>query len=51
MYRTFNMGIGMVLVVAQKDIGPARAWLKRQRIRSYEIGEVIADKNQKIVFI
>jgi phosphoribosylformylglycinamidine cyclo-ligase len=51
MYRTFNMGIGMVLVVAQKDSGPARAWLKRQRIRSYDIGEVTADKNQKIVFI
>lgn len=44
MYRTFNMGIGFVLVVAARDADRVLAALKRQRQRGYVIGEVTRAK-------
>ena len=44
MFRTFNMGVGMVLVAAKKDVEPARRILKREGISSWEIGEVVKGK-------
>ncbi|PNH22520.1 phosphoribosylformylglycinamidine cyclo-ligase [Megasphaera hutchinsoni] len=40
MYRTFNMGIGMILVVSPEDAGPIREWLAAQHEAAYIIGEV-----------
>ena len=40
MYRTFNMGIGMVLVVHPSAARTAQALLKRNRISSWLIGEI-----------
>jgi phosphoribosylformylglycinamidine cyclo-ligase len=37
MYRTFNMGVGMVIVCARDDRGS----IKSQLDRCYEIGEVV----------
>lgn len=39
--RTFNLGIGMVLVVAGKDLARAEAALKKLREKSYRIGEMV----------
>ena len=50
MFRTFNMGIGLAIVVAAKDVSSARAFLRRQRTRHYLIGEVISDKQNKVIF-
>ncbi|MDD4202135.1 MAG: phosphoribosylformylglycinamidine cyclo-ligase [Candidatus Omnitrophica bacterium] len=48
MFRTFNMGIGMVLVVAKKNAWDIRTALsKRHNIKSWIIGEII--KGQKRV--
>ena len=42
MYKTFNMGIGMVLVLPRKDILKARNFiLKKYKLKSWLIGEVI----------
>lgn len=41
MYRTFNMGIGMVLVLADKDVNKAKGILARRRLKSWVIGQVI----------
>ncbi|MFC1590349.1 phosphoribosylformylglycinamidine cyclo-ligase [Candidatus Omnitrophota bacterium] len=41
MFRTFNMGIGMVLILDKKYVKTARNILKRSGLRSYVIGGVI----------
>lgn len=41
MYRTFNMGVGMVVVCAETDAGMIKAHFSEQGERSYEIGRVI----------
>ena len=50
MFRTFNMGIGLAVIVARKDLSSVRAFLRRQKTRHYLIGEVISDKKNKVVF-
>jgi phosphoribosylformylglycinamidine cyclo-ligase len=40
MWRTFNCGIGMVLVVARDAVAPAKALLEREGERVLEIGAV-----------
>ena len=40
MWRTFNCGIGMVLVVARDAAAPAKALLEREGERVFEIGAV-----------
>ncbi len=39
--RTFNLGIGMILVVAKKDLAKAERILARRRQTSCRIGEVV----------
>mgnify|MGYP001575732046 FL=1 len=50
MFRTFNMGIGLAIVVAAKDVVAVRAFLRRQKTGHYLIGEVINDKKNKVIF-
>lgn len=40
MFRTFNMGVGFMLVVGKLQVDAVLAALKRQRERAYVIGEV-----------
>ncbi len=42
--RTFNLGIGMVLVIAQRNLTRARSTLERLGETPYEIGRVVALK-------
>ncbi len=39
--RTFNLGIGMILVVSKRDLPKAEKILKKLRERRYQIGEVV----------
>jgi phosphoribosylformylglycinamidine cyclo-ligase len=41
MLRTFNMGIGLTLVVAERDLARVRAALKKVRERFWVIGRVV----------
>lgn len=41
MYRTFNMGVGMVILASQSDAGAVRSHLKDRGEEVYEIGSVI----------
>lgn len=50
MYKTFNMGIGMVLVVAAKDVAKVQAFLKKRKTRHYMIGAV-SQRKTRITFI
>ena len=49
MYRTFNMGIGLVLVFRSQDMPAVRTYFKRKKIKYYEIGKVINDSKRKII--
>ena len=40
MFRTFNMGIGFILVISRRQADTVLAALKRRRERAYVIGEV-----------
>lgn len=40
MARTFNMGIGMVLILRKQDVGLAQKMLKQMRLSSWPIGEI-----------
>ena len=42
MYRTFNCGIGMVVIVAEQDAEAARAFLTEQGEKVYAIGKIRA---------
>jgi phosphoribosylformylglycinamidine cyclo-ligase len=42
--RTFNLGIGMILVVAKRNLSRARSVLERLGETSYEIGRVVPRK-------
>lgn len=47
MYKTFNMGIGMVLVVDPQDESKTMAILKRSREKGFVIGEVVRGKTRE----
>lgn len=51
MFRTFNMGIGMVLVVPSGNVAGVRAVLKKQAVENFVIGEVIKNIAHKICFV
>jgi phosphoribosylformylglycinamidine cyclo-ligase len=42
MYRTFNMGIGMVVMVAPDDLHDVEHSLERRGETSYVIGSVVS---------
>ena len=46
MYNTFNMGIGMILVVAPEDADAVRAHLTAAGEGFYTIGEIVAGKGE-----
>lgn len=49
MYRTFNMGIGMVIVVNKSDVGKVHAILKKFKLKSWTIGEIIKGNGEVII--
>lgn len=49
MYRTFNMGIGMVAVVSKEDIKKTHEIIKRHGLKSWTIGEIIKGKGRVII--
>jgi phosphoribosylformylglycinamidine cyclo-ligase len=48
MLRTFNCGLGMIAVVAQDAVQPAIASLHASGEQAWLVGEVIADKQQRV---
>jgi len=49
MFRTFNMGIGMVAVVSKKDAATTIQTMKRFSIKAYEIGRIAKGSGVKIL--
>ncbi|MBI1983335.1 MAG: phosphoribosylformylglycinamidine cyclo-ligase [Acidobacteria bacterium] len=44
MLRTFNMGLGMLLVVAQKNLARVSEALKKKREKSWVVGRIFRDR-------
>jgi phosphoribosylformylglycinamidine cyclo-ligase len=51
MFRTFNMGVGFVLVVTPKDVTGVQTFLRLYGQESFVIGEVVQDNKKKIIFM
>ena len=49
MFRTFNMGVGMILIVSSRNAQQALALLKKKGQKAWIIGEVIQG-NKEVVF-
>lgn len=49
MRRTFNMGLGMIVVVAREDAGSAAGQLENLGFPAFEVGEVVSG-NRGVVF-
>ncbi len=49
MYRTFNMGIGMVIVVDKKDVKETQGIVNKFGLNSWTIGEIIKDSGGVII--
>ncbi len=49
MFRTFNMGIGMALVVSRKDVKSIRSFLTAEGVENFEIGQVIRERNKRVI--
>ena len=48
MFRTFNMGVGLVLILEKKSLSNTIKILKRFKIESWEIGQVVKGKGVEI---
>ncbi|MCM8811444.1 MAG: phosphoribosylformylglycinamidine cyclo-ligase [Candidatus Omnitrophica bacterium] len=48
MYRTFNMGIGMILVLSPSRAAQARRVLDRHRLANWVVGEVVAGRGKRV---
>ncbi|MDQ1523607.1 MAG: phosphoribosylformylglycinamidine cyclo-ligase, partial [Pyrinomonadaceae bacterium] len=51
MHRTFNMGVGMVIVCAPADAATIRAHVEARGERVYEIGRVVAGGERVVEFV
>lgn len=49
MYRTFNMGIGMVIVVSKRDVKKTHGIIKKFKLKSWAIGEIIKGNGEVII--
>ncbi len=49
MFNTFNMGVGMSVVVSKEDVATALATLKEQGVDAYAIGEIVPSEDGVIL--
>ncbi len=49
MFTTFNMGIGLVVVVSPNDAMSVVKFLSRQGVKSWDIGSIVNDRKRKII--
>jgi phosphoribosylformylglycinamidine cyclo-ligase len=49
MFRTFNMGVGMVVVCAQTDVARVASEVRARGFNCFEIGRVIAGPRNVVI--
>ena len=48
--RTFNLGVGMILVIAKRNLGKARAILSGMGEACFHMGEVVESRGPRVVY-
>ena len=48
--RTFNLGVGMILVVAKRNLGKARAILSSLGEACFQMGDVVESRGPRVVY-
>ena len=48
MFRTFNMGIGMILVVTAERAAEVKAFFVKEGLAAYDIGEVVSHASKRL---
>ncbi len=48
--RTFNLGIGLILVISKRNLAKARAVLGKIGHRYFEIGDVVKSRGQRVIY-
>jgi phosphoribosylformylglycinamidine cyclo-ligase len=51
LYRTFNMGIGFIVVVRKADVTGVQKTLAKTGMKSYVIGEVVRRRGEKMLLV
>ena len=49
MFRTFNMGIGMIAIINSNDLDRAQKILKTHKIKSWAIGKVCEGRKVEVL--
>jgi phosphoribosylformylglycinamidine cyclo-ligase len=49
MHRTFNMGVGMVIICAEADAASVRTHIEARGEQIFEIGRVVAGTGERTV--
>ena len=49
--RTFNLGVGMILVVAKRNLGKARALLSALGEACFHMGEVVESRGPRVEYV
>lgn len=49
--RTFNLGVGMILVIAQRNLGKARALLSGLGEACFQMGEVVKARGPRVEYV
>jgi phosphoribosylformylglycinamidine cyclo-ligase len=49
--RTFNLGIGMILVVSKRNLAKARTILARAHQEFFEIGSVVESRGPRVIYV
>jgi phosphoribosylformylglycinamidine cyclo-ligase len=49
--RTFNLGVGMILVITQRNLGKARALLSSLGEASFHMGEVVEARGARVQYV
>jgi len=49
--RTFNLGVGMILVIGKRNLGKARALLSSLGEACFQMGEVVESKGPRVIYV
>jgi phosphoribosylformylglycinamidine cyclo-ligase len=49
--RTFNLGVGMILVIAKRNLGKARALLSSLGEACFQMGDVVESRGSRVVYV
>jgi phosphoribosylformylglycinamidine cyclo-ligase len=49
--RTFNLGVGMILVIAKRNLGKARALLSALGEACFQMGEVVESRGPRVEYV